>query len=60
MPPDPFHGPDVPDMGGWASNIYGFYSALIAAGFPESRAFELTDSFLVTSMQNAAMQGGAG
>jgi hypothetical protein len=55
MPPDPFRE-GQPDMGAWAGQLYGFYSALLSSGFPEQRAFELTDTFLQTSMVNAAAQ----
>lgn len=40
MPPDPFSS--SPDLTAWAANIRGMYTSLIAAGFREPEALEIT------------------
>jgi hypothetical protein len=46
MPPDPFSAAGQPDVSAWTASLYAFYMALQASGFPEPRAFGLTDTFL--------------
>jgi len=46
MPPDPFGAAGQPDMSAWTASLHAFYVALQASGFPESRAYGLTDTFL--------------
>jgi hypothetical protein len=39
MPPDPFSATGLPDVSAWTASLH-------ASGFPEHRAFGLTDTFL--------------
>jgi hypothetical protein len=53
MPPDPFSA-GQPDVSAWTASLHAFYVALQASGFPEHRAFGLTDTFLRLQMMGAA------
>lgn len=50
MPPDPFSAAGQPDVSAWTASLHAFYMGLQASGFPESRAFGLTDTFLRCQM----------
>jgi hypothetical protein len=41
MPPDPFNS-NAPDMGPFAANCRGMYTSLLASGFKEAEALEIT------------------
>jgi len=45
LPPDPFSA-GQPDVSAWTASLHTFYLGLLSAGFPEPRAFGLTDTFL--------------
>ena len=49
MPPDPFSASGF-DVSAWTATLHAFYVACQASGFPEHRAFGLTDSFLRCQM----------
>lgn len=42
LPPDPFGGSQSPDLNQWAANLRGMYTALVAAGFKEDEALEVS------------------
>ena len=50
MPPDPFSAAGQPDVSAWTASLHAFYMGLQASGFPEQRAFGLTDTFLRCQM----------
>jgi hypothetical protein len=54
MPPDPFSAAGQPDVSAWTAGLHAFYMGLQASGFPEPRAFGLTDTFLRMQMMGAA------
>lgn len=54
MPPDPFAASGLPDVSAWTAALHAWYVALQASGFPEHRAFGLTDTFLRCQMLGAA------
>lgn len=56
MPPDPFSTAGQGDVLAWTASLHAFYVALQASGFPEPRAFGLTDTFLRCQMLGAAVQ----
>jgi len=53
LPPDPFIDQDTQNL---AKGIYAFFSALIAAGFPEGHALHLTGLFVTQMVSNAQQQ----
>jgi len=53
LPPDPFSA-GQPDVSAWTANLHAFYVSLQASGFPEPRAFGLTDTFLRVQLLGAA------
>jgi hypothetical protein len=53
LPPDPFSA-GQPDITAWTATLYGFYTGLLGAGFPEPRAYGLVDTFLKCQMLGAA------
>ncbi len=55
MPPDPFSAAGQPDVSAWTATLHTFYVSLQASGFPEHRAFGLTDTFLRCQMLGAAV-----
>lgn len=54
MPPDPFSAAGQPDVSAWTASLHAFYVGLQASGFPEPRAFGLTDTFLRMQLMGAA------
>ena len=54
MPPDPFSTAGQPDISAWTAHLHAFYMSLQASGFPEPRAFGLTDTFLRMQLMGAA------
>ena len=54
LPPDPFAASGLPDVSAWTASLHAWYVALQASGFPEPRAFGLTDTFLRCQMLGAA------
>jgi hypothetical protein len=53
LPPDPFSA-GQPDVSAWTASLHAFYLGLLSAGFPEARAFGLTDTFLRCQLLGAA------
>ena len=54
MPPDPFSA-GQPDVSAWTASLHTFYVGLLSAGFPEYRAYALTDTFLKCQLLGAAV-----
>jgi hypothetical protein len=54
LPPDPFSAAGQPDVSAWTAALNAFYVALQASGFPEHRAFGLTDTFMRCQLLGAA------
>lgn len=42
MPPDPFGTGEAPDLTGWGANCRAMFVALVAAGFREDQALQVT------------------
>jgi hypothetical protein len=53
LPPDPFSA-GQPDVSVWTASLHAWYLALQASGFPEGRAFSLTDTLLRCQLLGAA------
>ena len=54
MPPDPFSAAGQPDVSVWTASLHSWYLALMSSGFPEHRAFTLTDTMLRCQLLGAA------
>jgi len=54
LPPDPFSAAGQPDVSAWTANLYAWYMSLLGSGFPEYRAYGLTETFLKCQLLGVA------